>query len=235
MIRLVALDGQTTVSLCIGSSRCGLRGGERFLHRDPPGEPERELGAVDAVIAAVDQGHRAIDHLEAERALAHRFAHAFLDRRDPLLGHGAAVDLLLEHEARAARQGLHFDDHVAELAVAARLLLVAALLGDRLADRFAVADRRRVALHLDAVAALQAREHGVEMLVVDAAQADFVIGVVMLDDQRRIFLAQPLQRAGQLDVVLAVGGLDRDRAVARRIVDLDRRRELARRRAIGRP
>ena len=73
------------------------------------------------------------------------------------------------------------------------------------------------------------------MLVVDAAQADFVVGVVMLDDQRRILLAQPLQRAGQLDVVLAVGGFDRDRAVARRIVDLDRRRELAGAEPLRRP
>src|SRR5205823_7486872 len=31
-------------------------GGERFLHRNPSGEAKGELGAVDAVIAAVDQG-----------------------------------------------------------------------------------------------------------------------------------------------------------------------------------
>ena len=138
------------------------------------------------------------------------------------------MDLLLEQEAGAARQRLHFDDHVAELAVTARLLLVAALLGHRFADRFAVADARRVALHLDPEAALQPCEHRVEMLVIDPPQADLVIGLVMLDDQRRILLAEPLQRARQLDVVLAVGGLDRDRAVARRIADVDRRRELAR-------
>jgi hypothetical protein len=38
----------------------------------------------------------------------------------------AAGDPLLEAEAFAARQRLHLDHHVAELAVAARLLLVAA-------------------------------------------------------------------------------------------------------------
>ena len=137
------------------------------------------------------------------------------------------MDLLFELEARSARQRLQLDDHVAELAVAARLLLVAALLRDRLADRFAVADGRRVALHLDAVAALQAGDDRVEMLVVDAAQADFVVSFVMLDDQAAVFLGQSLQSAGELDVVLAIGGFDRDRAVARRIFDLDRRRELA--------
>src|SRR5213076_2984218 len=72
VIRLVALDGQTTVSLCIGSSKCG-------------------------------------------------FADAVLDRWNPLLGHRAAMDFLLEHESRTAGQGPHFDDHVAELAVTTRL------------------------------------------------------------------------------------------------------------------
>ena len=158
VIRLVALDGQTTLNLVHRLEQMRLGRGQRFLHRDPPGEAERELRAVDAVIAAVDQRDRAVDHLEAERAFVHRFAHAFLDRRNPLLGNRAAVDPLLELEALAARQRLHFDDHVAELAVAARLLLVAALLGDRLADQFAIADRRRVALHLDSVAALQPRD-----------------------------------------------------------------------------
>ena len=90
-------------------------------------------------------------------------------------------------------------------------------------------------LHLDAVAPLEPRHDGVQMLVVDAVQPHFVTGLVMLEDQRAIFFEQPLQRAGQLDVVLAVGGLDRQRAVARREVDLDRRRQLARRRAIRRP
>jgi hypothetical protein len=53
-----------------------------------------------------------------------------LDRRDPLAGHGAAGDLVVELETLAARQRLDLDDDVAELAVAARLLLVAARLGD---------------------------------------------------------------------------------------------------------
>ena len=77
----------------------------------------------------------------------------------------------------------------------ARLLLVAALLSHRLADGFAVADGRRVALHLDPKASLQPSQHGVEMLVIDSAQADFVVGVVMLDDQRGILLAETLECA----------------------------------------
>jgi hypothetical protein len=52
------------------------------------------------------------------------------------------VDLLFELEARSARQRLDLDDDVSELAVPARLFLVAAFLGNRPADRFAIADGR---------------------------------------------------------------------------------------------
>jgi hypothetical protein len=44
------------------------------------------------------------------------------------------VNLLFEDEALAAAERPDLDDHVAELAVAARLLLVAAMLAHRLAD-----------------------------------------------------------------------------------------------------
>ena len=48
---------------------------------------------------------------------------------------GAADDPRLEHEARAPREGPHLDGDVGELAVAARLLLVARALGHGLLDR----------------------------------------------------------------------------------------------------
>ena len=187
------------------------------------------------MIAAVDQGDRAIDHLEAERALPHRFAYAVLDRGNPLLGDRSAMDPFLEDEAGAARKGLQFDDYVAELAVSAGLFLVPTLLGHGFANGFAIADRRRVARHFDAEAPFEARQNGVEVLVIDSAKPDFMVGVVMLDDERRIFLAEPLQGARQLDVILAVGRLDRDRAVPCRIVDVDRRRDLSLREPLAGP
>ena len=81
-----------------------------------------------AVIGAVDQRHRDVDHRKAERAVLERVDHALLDRRDVVARHHAAGDLLLEHEAGAARQRLDVEHDVAELAVAAGLLLVAAAL-----------------------------------------------------------------------------------------------------------
>ena len=55
-----------------------------------------------------------------------------------------------------------------------------------------------------------------------------MVGVVMLDNEAGIFLGQPLQRARQLDIVLAVGGFNGDRTIAGGIFDVDGRRQLAR-------
>ena len=59
---------------------------------------------------------------------------ALLHGRKILPGDGAAVDVLLEAETFATGQRGEFDDDVAELAVAARLFLVAAALGHLAAD-----------------------------------------------------------------------------------------------------
>ena len=80
------------------------------------------------MIGAVGQVHRHIDHRKAQRTGLQIVAHAGLDRLDILLRHDAAGDRVGELEAAAARQRLDLEHHVAELAVAARLLLVAAAL-----------------------------------------------------------------------------------------------------------
>ena len=64
-----------------------------------------------------------------------------------------------------------------------------------------------MALHLNSKTALEPREDGVQMLVIDSAQPDLVIRIVVLDDQRAIFLGQPLQRADSLTSSLQVGRL----------------------------
>src|SRR5436190_21571414 len=129
-----------------------IRGGKRLVHGDAAGEPECELGAVDAVVAAVDQADRDIHHLEAQGAFRHRFPDSLFDCRNPLPRHRTAVDFLFELEALAARQGADLNDYVAELAVATGLFLVAAVLTHRLADRFTISDRGGMTLHLHAVA-----------------------------------------------------------------------------------
>src|SRR6185436_11085509 len=54
-------------------------------------------------------------------------AHAFLHRRDELVRNRAALHAVHEFEAGAARQRLDLQEHLAELAGAAGLLLVAAM------------------------------------------------------------------------------------------------------------
>ena len=78
------------------------------------------------MIAAVRKIDGEIDDRKAERTVHHLLLHAGLDGRNVLLRHDAAGDRIGERKSRAARQRLDLDDDVAELAVAARLLLVPA-------------------------------------------------------------------------------------------------------------
>ena len=78
--------------------------------------------------------------------------HALLHRADIVARHRAADDLFVEFEAGAARHRLDLQHHVAELAMAAGLLLVAAALGDRFADGLLIADRGRLRFDVDAEA-----------------------------------------------------------------------------------
>ena len=71
---------------------------------------------------------RDIDHREAQRPVAEVVHDPLLDRRDVVLGYGAADHGVGEDEAAAARQRLHLDLDVGELAVAAALALEARVL-----------------------------------------------------------------------------------------------------------
>ena len=113
--------------------------GHALGHADAAGLAEGHVGGVDRMVGAVGQRHRHVDHREAaERPVLQIVRHADLDRGDELPRHHAAGDLLGELEAGAARQRLDVEHHVAELAVAARLLLVPAADLDALADRLLV-------------------------------------------------------------------------------------------------
>src|SRR5436190_6716113 len=132
------------------------------------------------MVASVSQRHRDVDHGEAERTLRHRVLDALLDRRDPLFRYGAARNLFLETESFAAGQRPDFDNDVAELAMAARLLLVPAAFRDRPPDRLAIADRRRMMFYLDSVTALQLGDRGLQMLVINRAKPPFMARFVLL-------------------------------------------------------
>ena len=111
-----------------------------------PGGDEGDFLAVDRVVlAVVDDDAHVLQRVAGDRALGQHLAHALLDRRDELARDRAALDLVDELEARAARQRLDAQEHLAELAGAAGLLLVAVMAFGRPRDRLAVGDARRAA------------------------------------------------------------------------------------------
>ena len=101
---------------------------------------------------AVGQFHRNIDHREAQRPAHQKILHPMFDGGNILLRHDAAGDGIGELETGAARQRFDLDMHITELAVAARLLFVAGMLGYVLADRFLVGHLRQLRFNLQLVA-----------------------------------------------------------------------------------
>jgi len=113
------------------------------------GGDEGDFLAVDRMrLAVVDHHPHVLQGISGHRAAAQHLAHAFLDRGDELAGDGAALDLVDELEAAAARQRFDAQEHLAELAGAAGLLLVAMMALGLAADGFAVGDLRRLGVNM---------------------------------------------------------------------------------------
>src|SRR3990172_5395790 len=111
------------------------------------------------------------------------FNYALLDSRDVLPGDGPAKNVVYELKLAAARQWLHFDFAVAELAVTAGLLLVAALDVGGTADGFTV---RGFECDTNVIAALEARDHHLNLLLACPAEQEFVRLRVAVESQRRV-------------------------------------------------
>src|SRR5262249_50673638 len=185
---------------------------------------KRKYGGIYGVIRAVDQLRRNVDHREAEGAVLERVDDACLHRRNVIARHHAALDLLAEAEARAARQRFDVEHDVAVLAVTARLLLVAAALHDALLDGLAVADRGFVRHGGDAGAIGQPLGGHAQLHLTLPPYHHFMRLGVVDDADGRVLLEQFRERLPQLDVVLAFLGGDRDGQHRRMGRDLGERR-----------
>ncbi len=110
------------------------------------------------MVRAVEHRHAEVDHRVARKVAADaRLLDPLLHGGDELPGNGAAENVVHELEVGAARERLHLDLAVAELAVAAGLFLVAAVrLGGGL-DRLPIRNARRLQVDVHAEAALQLR------------------------------------------------------------------------------
>ncbi len=125
----------------------------------------------------------------------------------------------------AARQRFDAQEHLAELARAAGLLLVAMVAFGLAADGLAIGDARRTRLHLDAVLVLQPFEVDAQVQVGQAANHGFVGLGLVLDDEAGILLGQLVQCGGEFLLLALAGGFHRQAEhrlgeVERREVDL---------------
>src|SRR5947209_5243569 len=115
------------------------------------------------MVRTIGQRHLHVDDGKAERPPLQSIDHALFHRADIIPRNGAADHCLAELKAAAAWQWLDLQNDVAELAMAAGLLLVAAALGDGLADRLLISNRRRLRFDLDAEAVAQSLQRDSQM------------------------------------------------------------------------
>ena len=178
----------------IGQLRGGLKGDFRGVH-----------GVIGAVIQHGLQVHHGI---AGQRAVDAGLAQALFHGGEEVLGHGTAEHFLGEDHVILLGLRLKADPHVTELAAAAGLLLVAALLLDGLADLLTVrhADGLQLGLHVEA--ALQLADEHIHLHIAGAGE-DHLVGLAVVDHgEGGVFLVQAGQALG--DLILLAAGLGHD-------------------------
>ena len=113
-----------------------------------------------------------------------------------------------ELEAAAAGHGLHADFAIAELAVAAGLLLVAALGFSLAADGFAVGDLGRLEGDFGVVALFEAADDGLDVRLAGAGDEELVGLRVAEEADEQILFHELVDGGGELVLVGAGLGLD---------------------------
>ena len=132
---------------------------------------------------------------------------SLFDRGNEVPRNGAAEDFVFEFELSAARQRLHANPAIAELAVAAGLLLVAALHVGLAANGFAIRNLGRVQLDVHAVALLQAADDDLDVLLPAAGEQKLLGLRIAIEAQRLIFFQDLVDRvAHAIFVVARLGG-----------------------------
>ena len=103
----------------------------------------------------------------------------------------------------AARQRLHADPAIAELAVAAGLLLVPALHVGLAANGFAIRNLGRVQFHVHAVALLQAADDDFDVLLPAAGEQKFLGLRIAIEAQRLVLFQNLVDRVAHAVFVVA--------------------------------
>ena len=160
------------------------------------------------MVRPVVQGGLQVDHgVARQHAVDAGFPQALLDGGEEVLGHRAAHDLLAELQGFALA-GLEADPHVAELAGAAGLLLVTALLGHRLTDLLPVGHPGLGQLHVHVEAALELVHQHVHLDIAGGGYHHLVGLGVIEHAEGGVLLVEAAQACG--DLVLLAPGLGGD-------------------------
>src|SRR6185503_11752218 len=120
-----------------------------------------------------------------------------------------AENLILKLELGAARQGLHADPAVPELAVSARLLLVPALDVGFAADGLAIRNLGSLQRHIHAVTFFKPADDYLDMLLAAAAQQKLFGLRIAIEPQRLIFLQNAMDGMAHAVFVRPRFGLNR--------------------------
>src|SRR5579859_1751337 len=156
----------------------GLLGG--FTHTGAAGDLERQRRRVDVVVSAVVERRGEVDQREADqRTRRGDLADALLHGRNIFLRDVAALHLVLEDNALATLARLHRELDAAELARAARLLLVGVVDVDLLGERLTVRHLRRADIRFDLELATHAVDEDLEVELahpLDDRLARFMVG-----------------------------------------------------------
>ena len=155
----------------------------------------------------IQRGAQAYHRIASQRAVRNALLQSLLDRREVALRDGTAHNALSKLQALAVA-GLELDPHIAELAVAAGLLLVAALRLALLANGFPVSHSGHGQIHIHAELRLQLGNHHIQMLLAQAAD-DLLAGLgIHAVGQGGILFHQAGQRAADLALVALLGHTD---------------------------
>ena len=190
-----------------GLQQNGAGFGDGGLVAQLGGHDERHFAGVYRVIAAVQQGGFQANHgVPGQNAVLGCLTHTLFHSGEEVLRHAAAEHVFGKLNV-LTRNGLELDPHIAKLAVAAGLLLVAALGLAALADGFAVGYARNFQRDLNAKLVLQLGNGNFQVLGTQAAD-DLLLGFgVNGKGNGRIFFDQAGQRAGNLALIALFGNL----------------------------